>query len=153
MFCETIEVCRTAWYNGGEATEKGKGLNMFASSRKVATIALSEVVGSLPTMHMSYCRKERFNAYLDANDGARVVATFLVDRGCREGLELHNVTANGFDFVLNQYKHEHGYPCFITALALRPGQMRNLYELAGETAPAYLVSKARDNQIHGLNNV
>ena len=73
------------------------------------------------------------------------VATFIIDRGHRNGAELHEITNTGIINIYNQRTHK-----LITKLIARPGQIRRYYKEG--KAPKFLIEKAIDNTVkNGYN--
>lgn len=68
------------------------------------------------------------------------VATFVVDRGHRNGAEIHEITNTGIINIYNQRTHK-----LITKLIARPGQIRRYYK--NGKAPKYLIEKALYNTV------
>ena len=73
------------------------------------------------------------------------VATFIIDRGHRNGAELHEITDTGIINIYNQKTHK-----LITKLIARPGQIRRYYK--EENAPKKLIEKAIDNTVKNHYN-
>lgn len=74
-----------------------------------------------------------------------VVATFIVDRGHRNGAERHEITSTGIIVIYNNRTNK-----MVTKLIARPGQIRRYYE--NGIAPRQLIEKAIENTRHGYNN-
>lgn len=74
------------------------------------------------------------------------VAAFLVDRGHRNGAEIHEITDTGIINIYNQRTHK-----LVTKLIARPGQIRRYYPEG--KAPRFLIEKAIDNTIKNDYNV
>ena len=73
------------------------------------------------------------------------VATFIIDRGHKNGAELHEITDTGIINIYNQKTHK-----LITKLIARPGQIRRYYK--EENAPKKLIEKAIDNTVKNHYN-
>lgn len=73
------------------------------------------------------------------------VATFIIDRGHRNGAELHEITDTGIINIYNQKTHK-----LITKLIARPGQIKRYYEEG--KAPRFLIEKAIDNTVKNRYN-
>lgn len=68
------------------------------------------------------------------------VATFIIDRGHKNGAEIHEITSTGIINIYNQRTHK-----LITKLIARPGQIRRYYKKG--KAPRFLIEKAIDNTV------
>lgn len=75
----------------------------------------------------------------------RVVDKFVVDRGHKNGAELHCITENAIILVYNQRTMK-----LVTKMIARPGQIRRYYE--NGDAPEYIIKAAREHVKQGLNN-
>lgn len=74
-----------------------------------------------------------------------VVATFIVDRGHRNGAERHEITSTGIIVIYNNRTNK-----MVTKLIARPGQIRRYYE--NGRAPRNLIEKAIDNTVRNHYN-
>lgn len=61
----------------------------------------------------------------------RIEHCFLVDKGHKDGKEIHCVTNDGIIFILNQKKYETGMPSLITYFLARQNQVKRLYDVLG----------------------
>lgn len=104
-------------------------------------VTLHEIKRLGRTQHMSEERLERLRSALELNGDSPVMTTFRVDRGHRDGYELHCVTGEGIIFVLNERKYRTKQDCFITVLLARPGQVTRLYDGVGKELPEFLIHK------------
>ena len=128
-------------------------------------------IGFSRTMHQqSYDRLERTGAMIRANGGGssigeQVLAVFYVDKGHRNGGELHWITDNGVIIVTNALRN--GGLDICTKLNARPQQIRR-YTQGGNPdwdaceqmfpdkdwkAPGWLLDKAAEHQKMGLNQM
>ena len=73
------------------------------------------------------------------------VAEFVVDRGHRNGAEVHRITSTG---IINIYNKRSGK--LVTKLIARPGQLRRYYP--NGNAPKNLIEKAIDNTVKNRYN-
>lgn len=73
------------------------------------------------------------------------VAEFVVDRGHRNGAEVHRITNTG---IINIYNKRSGK--LVTKLIARPGQIRRYYP--NGNAPKELIEKAVDNTVKNRYN-
>lgn len=74
-----------------------------------------------------------------------VVASFRVDRGHRNGAEIHKITNTGIILIYNERTGK-----MITKLIARVGQIRRYYK--DGNAPRYLIEKALDNTVKNNYN-
>lgn len=99
------------------------------------------------TGHLFYDRVERTDKINAMSKGAPTrVASFLVDKGHRNGDELHIIRSDAVIEIYNRKSRRH-----ITDLIARPGQIDRYYRAVGQTAPEKLISLAREHQVAGLN--
>lgn len=68
----------------------------------------------------------------------QTVASFTVDKGHKNGPEIHEISDTGIITIYNKRTHK-----LITKLIARPGQIKRYY--AEGKAPKTLVEKALDN--------
>lgn len=95
----------------------------FVVLKKLKTASIEDLYSSLKTQHSSE-RLERFKAYgdLDLFTDAKVIDTFLIDKGHINGPEIHSITNTGLIIIFNEASGK-----LITILAARPGQIRRYY--------------------------
>lgn len=74
-----------------------------------------------------------------------VIKTVVVDKGHRNGPEIHEVTSTAIIVIYNQRTHK-----MITKLIARPNQIRRYYR-ENEIIPNDLIQLARDHQKRGYN--
>lgn len=74
-----------------------------------------------------------------------VIKTVVVDRGHRNGPEVHKITDTGIVIIYNQRTGR-----MITKLIARPNQIRRYYK-EDETIPEDLIQLAKDHQKRGYN--
>jgi hypothetical protein len=82
-----------------------------------------------------------------------IVDTFFVDKGHKDGAELHCVSENGVIWVLNERKWLTNRPCLVTVLFGRPNQVKRLYEACRLWYPQELIDRCIENQKCGLNEL
>ncbi len=85
------------------------------------------------------------------NKQAEVDAVFLVDKGHKDGKELHCVTKRGIIFILNEQKYINNGYGFITALIARPNQVKRLYRDVGMICPKYILGFCNKYVDNGWN--
>ena len=73
-------------------------------------------------------REDFINKYL--HDDGYIVDGFVVDKGHRNGLEVHSITDNGIIIIHNLVSG-----ALITKLIARPNQIRRYYESTGREPP------------------
>lgn len=71
-----------------------------------------------------------------------------VDRGHKNGTEIHVVTDSGIIKIYNTRTRKH-----VTDLIARPNQIKRVYNSAGRYAPKWLLEIAFENQNRGYNLV
>ena len=72
------------------------------------------------------------------------VASFIVDRGHKNGPEIHEITSTGIINIYNERTKK-----LVTKLIARPGQIKRYFE--NGNAPQYLINKAKYNVALGYN--
>ena len=103
------------------------------------------------TKHLKDERKKRFYLALEVNKDkqgkqSEIDRIFLVDKGHKDGPELHCVTKKGVIYILNKEKYENGKNSFITILFARPNQVKRLYEACN-------LELSRDIYLSTINNI
>lgn len=84
---------------------------------------------------------------------AHVVASFLVDKGHKDGQEVHVVTNNGIIYVFNHMKLFLGaHNALVTILIARPNQVERLFEACGMPVDEAIIAKCKEHQARGLNH-
>jgi len=94
--------------------------------------------------HYTIDRQERERIIQTIGIG-KVVASFVVDRGHKNGAEIHQITDTGIIVIYNQHTKK-----MITKLIARPGQIRRYYK--DGKAPQKLIEKAIDNTVKNNYN-
>lgn len=79
-----------------------------------------------------YKREKFINKYL-CGDG-KIIDSFIVDKGHKNGLEKHCVTDTGLIIVFNLESQK-----LVTKLIARPNQVKKLYQSVGKKAPRWLL--------------
>ena len=80
------------------------------------------------------------------NGDGRVIDSFVVDKGHKNGLERHDITDTGLIIVYNLESQK-----LVTKLIAREGQVRRLYSTIGKEPPTWLVSLCRWHCEMGYN--
>lgn len=119
-------------------------------------ISILEVMNQYHTKHLDKERKKRFDLALKqnktANGGyAEIDKIFLVDKGHKDGKELHCVTKKGIIFILNEKKYNNHQNSLITILMARPNQVIRLYEAVKLKTPNNIKNFCTYNVKNGFN--
>lgn len=89
--------------------------------------------------HAADARTARFRTAerLNKHNGKQspIADVFLVDRGHKDGPELHCVTQRSIVYILNERKYREQFCPVITVLFARPGQVKRLYQSVGRKVP------------------
>ena len=88
--------------------------------------------------------RERREALIQMIGYGQIIKTVEVDRGHRNGPEIHKVSTTGIITIYNKRSGK-----MITKLIARPNQIRRYFE--NGNAPAQLLNIARDHQRMGYN--
>ena len=91
----------------------------------------------MTSKHYSEDRQTR-EAHIAEIGYGSIVAEFVVDRGHKNGPEIHKISDTGIITIYNKRTNK-----LITKLIARPGQVRRYYK--DGNAPEKLVKKALDN--------
>lgn len=75
-----------------------------------------------------------------------VIKEFVVDRGHKDGEEIHSLTDTGVIVIKNKEQGK-----VITEIIARPEQIRKLYKASGEHPPRYVLRRAYWNNANGYN--
>lgn len=94
--------------------------NFISAQVFTKRIAIRPMMANL-TSHISE-RYDRIKKVIELNDGYGVDKIFLVDKGHKDGAELHVVYKSGIIFIFNAITHR-----FITVLLARKNQIIRLY--------------------------
>ena len=94
--------------------------------------------------HYSQDREAR-EAIIRKIGQGEVVASFRVDRGHRNGAEIHKITNTGIILIYNERTGK-----MVTKLIARVGQIKRYYK--DRKAPRYLIEKAIDNTVKNNYN-
>ena len=91
----------------------------------------------MTSKHYTEDRQDRENRINEIGQG-KAVARFRIDRGHKNGAEIHEISDTAIITIYNERTHR-----LITKLIARPGQIRRYY--AEGKAPKELVNKAYEN--------
>ncbi len=88
------------------------------------------------------------------NKQMKIDKSFLVDKGHKDGQEVHIVTENGIIFIYNFMKL---FTCsqnaLVTILIARPNQIERLYTACNLTPNQEILNKCFEHQKQGLNRM
>lgn len=96
-------------------------------------------VPKMTSIHYTNERSSR-EALISEIGYGNVIKTVVVDKGHRNGPEIHEISDTGIITVYNLYTHK-----MVTRLIARPGQIARYYN-DGEPIPAGLMNLAREHQ-------
>lgn len=68
------------------------------------------------------------------NGDGKVIDSFIVDRGHKDGLERHDITENGIIIIYNVETQK-----LISKLIARPNQIKRYYHNSGRKPPTWLL--------------
>ena len=77
-----------------------------------------------------------------------VVDDFVINRGHKDGPEIHILTSTGIIVIENYYTHK-----IVTKLIARPKQIQRYYTNEGEEAPVWLLTIAKQHNKLGYNKI
>lgn len=83
----------------------------------------------MATKHYENQRYKREN-FINGLGDSYIVDGFIVDKGHKNGLEVHSITNNGIIIIHNLISGE-----LITKLIARPNQIKRYYESTGRCTP------------------
>ena len=97
----------------------------------------------MTSKHYIKDREARENRIKEIGQG-KPVARFTVDRGHKNGPEIHEITDTAIINIYNERTKK-----LVTKLIARPGQIKRYFE--NGNAPQYLINKAKYNVALGYN--
>ncbi len=97
----------------------------------------------MTSLHFTRDRQDRETLIKEIGSG-KVVKRVVVDRGHRNGPEIHEITDNAIVNIYNQRTRK-----LITKLIARPNQIRRYYEEG--KAPKEILDKAYEHMKKGYN--
>ena len=116
-------------------------------------IDLSDILQLDHTIHWDTERFQREQVVLDLmEENEHIMKSFLVDKGHKNGKEIHCVTSSGLIFILNEKRfiNKEKNP-LITILIARKGQLTRLYHSCHLYVPEFLMRIAGEHQRQHLN--
>lgn len=99
----------------------------------------------MTSKHYEMDRVARENAIEMIGIGT-VIKEVVVDKGHRNGPEIHQITSTAIVVIYNQRTHK-----MVTKLIARPGQIRRYWDR--EKAPKALIDLAYEHQKMGYNKI
>lgn len=125
------------------SVELVRGMEEFLDIEKIRQAGKS--------LHFDYERNQREILAIDLDDGCAIDKVFLVDKGHKDGKELHAVSKNGIIYILNQQKYYSKKKALVTILIARPNQMVRLYDACGLPINYNILKKCKEHQALGYN--
>lgn len=89
--------------------------------------------------------REAREALIEKIGIGQVIKTVVVDKGHKNGPEIHELTSTGIVVIYNKRSHK-----MITKLIARPGQVRRYYK-ENEQVPTNVLKIAREHLKMGYN--
>ena len=118
-------------------------------------INVEDILNQQHTKHLDKSREKRLNLAIKLNEENGVQSTidkiFVVDKGHKDGEELHCVSRKGIIFILNKYKYENNINSFITILIARPNQVERLYQDCNLKVDRRIIKYTQNNVANGYN--
>lgn len=102
----------------------------------------------METMHYKNDKKVRIMVIEKYIGFGRDIFSAEVDRGHKNGTEIHIVTDTAIIKIYNARTRKH-----VTDLIARPNQIKRVYNAKGQYAPKWLLDIAYENQNRGFNLV
>lgn len=121
-----------------------RGRGPFLSVKEYGlSIKIEEVIRMSFSGHAVEERTNRFRTAkrMNKHNGTQspIVDVFLVDRGHKDGPELHCVTQRSIIYILNERKYKERFHPVITVLFARPAQVKRLYYTVGRKVPSKIL--------------
>jgi len=111
------------------------------------SLTLDELKSLRYTKHMEASNRIKLARFISGE----IVETFFVDKGHKDGAELHCVSENGVIWVLNERKWLSDRPCLVTVLFGRPNQVERLFDACGLKCDDVIIERCKENLRSGLN--
>ncbi len=96
-----------------------------------------------------YKREKFIKKYL--HEDGNIIDGFIIDKGHKDGAEVHSITDNGIIIIENYYTGK-----LVTKLVARPNQIKRYYEIANREPPKEyerILELAKWHQSLGYNYV
>ena len=98
--------------------------------------------------HYKEKRCTRESLISDVIGEGNVIDSFFVNRGHKDGPEIHSITDTGIILIHNQKSGK-----MVTKLIARPGQIARYYLDEGRIAPQSIMDIAREHQKKGYTHI
>lgn len=82
----------------------------------------------------------------ELHGNGKIIDTFIIDKGHKDGIEKHCITENGVIIIYNAITNK-----LVTKLVARVGQIKRYYEDTSKEPPLYLLELARKHEEMGYN--
>lgn len=89
-------------------------------------------------------RQKIINRYI--NGDGNVIDSFVVDKGHKDGLEIHSITDTGLIIIHNKETKK-----LVTKLIARPQQIERYYKDSNKSPPSWLIRLAEWHMSLGYN--
>ena len=132
----------------------GKFGDVYLISQNMKRLMIPKIKATSGTIHNSeerVSRNNNVNSYEIEHPG-EPKDLFMVDRGHKDGKEIHVIKTNAIIEIYNYDKLLTGRSGLITKLIARPQQIRRYYSWCGLSAPNSLLKIAEENEKNGFNN-
>lgn len=96
--------------------------------------------------HYDEHRSEREKFIEEYIGDGKVIRSFVVDKGHKDGAEIHSVTDTGLIIIRNIYTGK-----IITKLIARPNQINRYYKNIEQSPPKWLLDLAKEHERLGYN--
>lgn len=126
---------------------------VYVINQNMKRALLPRINSSSETFHNSSERTSRNNnvSEYEKEHPGEPRDLFMVDRGNKDGKEIHVVKSNAIVEIYNYNKVLKGQGGLITKLIARPSQISRYYKWCNIQAPSSLLKLARENEDNGYN--
>ena len=100
----------------------------------------------ITSKHYSEKRYNREQFIKEHIGGGKIIKSFVVDKGHKDGLEVHYLTSTGLIIIKNKRTKK-----LITKLIARPQQIKRYYKASNKSPPKWLLDIAFQHQKMGYN--
>ena len=121
--------------------------NFLEISLNEERLDVKDFTSQIPTKHLK-SRQNRYKKAIDLNANANIDKSFIVDKGHKDGKEIHGVSERAVIFILNKETRR-----FITVLLARPGQVKRLYNACNLEVPDEIMHWAEYYILNGYNHI
>lgn len=91
-----------------------------------------------------YKRQKLIDKYI--NGDGKIIDNFVVDKGHKNGLEIHSITENGLIIIRNKETNK-----LVTKLIAKPQQIQRYYNDSNKQPPKWLLELAEWHRSLGYN--